>query len=279
MHDIFCFTDVHGNYKLYKAVMDYCFSQDPECSIVYCGDACDRGPSGYKIMKELLNNPYVIYLKGNHEDMFVRATRFILRDYNGKLNEKEIDNYLYKCYTEDFYSAEVQLSIYNGGMNTLKDWMLNGMSVNFVDKINKLPLTISTETCDFCHAGGDPKAFLRASTCEYNEEFVDLDDQQMLLWDRNWLGFGWIPSRTLVYGHTPTYHLAAKYYGQDKSYANAHPCAYTSMMDDKRTGRKINMDCGTANSNRLFVLNVLTMEAQGFENKQNVVKRIGMIKF
>ena len=97
MHDIFYFTDVHGCYDLYRAAIDYCFKQDPECMIVYGGDACDRGTSGYQIMKELLDNPRVVYLKGNHEDLFVRAAQFIARDYDGAINSDEIWNYLYNC--------------------------------------------------------------------------------------------------------------------------------------------------------------------------------------
>ena len=38
-------------------------------------------------MKEILDNPQVVYLKGNHEDMFVHAAWFIKRDYKGKVDE------------------------------------------------------------------------------------------------------------------------------------------------------------------------------------------------
>ena len=70
MHDIFTFGDIHGMYDLYKAIMDYCNEQDPEATIVFLGDACDRGKDGYRIMKDLLNHSNVVYLKGNHEDMY-----------------------------------------------------------------------------------------------------------------------------------------------------------------------------------------------------------------
>ena len=54
MHDIFCFTDIHGVRPLYDAIMNYCNEQDPEATIIFCGDAMDRGYDGYAIMKELL---------------------------------------------------------------------------------------------------------------------------------------------------------------------------------------------------------------------------------
>lgn len=258
MHDVFYFTDVHGCYDLYRAAMDYCLEQDPECTIVYGGDACDRGPDGYKIMKELLDNPQVIYLKGNHEDMFVSAARFILNDYKDALEKKVIEKYLYMCYTKDFYSAEVQLSLYNGGLATLRDWMLDGMPNDFVSKIHKLPITFTYENIDFCHAGGRYETFKRVQEDEYNNDFVDLDDMNELLWDRSFFGIGWAPNRTCIFGHTPANHLPARYYGQDKSLANIYPCSYVGLVNEKMTGKKIDMDTETFNTNKLFVINCLT---------------------
>lgn len=248
--------------------------------IIYGGDACDRGPDGYKIMKELLANPQVIYLKGNHENMFVAAARFILNDYHGPLEKTAIENYLYSCYVKDFYSYEVKLSMYNGGLATLRDWMLDGMPNDFVSRIDKLPLTFSTDTIDFCHAGTIPKIFNRVAEDEYNGDIPDKEDAELLLWDRNMLGFGWAPNRICVYGHTPTPHLPAKYCGKDKSLSRAHPCKYVGNLNETLTGAKIAMDVGTANTNKLYVLNCLTLEAQGFvyDEKNNTVEEIEVIQ-
>ena len=266
MHDVFFFTDVHGMYDLYRAIMNYCNEQDPEAMIIFGGDACDRGPDGYKIMKELLDNPQVIYLKGNHEDLFVHAAWFIQNDYNGNIDEDEIWSYLYNCEINDFSSKEVQLCLYNGGYNTLHDWMIDGMPNNFVTRINNLPLTFTYENIDFCHAGGRYKEFQQVARDEYDQQWIDKDDFMMLAWDRNYLGHGWAPDHICIFGHTPTIYLAAKYYGTDKSLANIHPCAYSATLDNKWTGRKIDMDTGAFASGRLYVLNCLTMQAQGFRD-------------
>ena len=286
MHDIFYFTDVHGCYDLYRAAIDYCFKQDPECMIVYGGDACDRGTSGYQIMKELLDNPRVVYLKGNHEDLFVRAAQFIARDYDGAINSDEIWNYLYNCEVRDYGSAEVQLHIYNGGFHTLYDWMMDGMPMEFVNRINDLPITFSTDTLDFCHAGGRYKEFQQVARDEYDEQLINADDLMMTIWDRNYPGQGWAPDRTCIFGHTPTIHLPSKYYGRDKSIENIHPCAYNALLDDKWTGRKVDMDVATAISGKLYVLDCFTMNAQGFkdpdleiENQKHDVKKIEVIQF
>ena len=283
MHDIFYFTDIHGMYDLYRAIIDWCDEQDPEATIIFGGDACDRGPDGYKIMKELLENPQVCYLKGNHEDMFVKAARFILNNYKGIIEEKAIKEYLYALLLEDYCPTQIANCVYNGGLSTLVNWMLDGMSNNFVTKINKLPLTFSYENLDFCHAGSQYKIFKRVANDEYENEIPDLDDETSLLWDRNCIGLGWAPNRICIYGHTPVYHLPAKYYCTDKSYANAHPCKYVGHLDDRLTGAKIAMDVGTANSNKLYVLNCLTMNVQGFkyinkENEEYEIKKIECIQ-
>lgn len=283
MHDIFFFTDVHGNYELYKTAIEYCNKQDSEAMIVYGGDACDRNPDGYKIMQELLDNPKVVYLKGNHEDMFVQAARFIINNYKDKLEPQIIKDYLYDAYVT---APQIRLSIYNGGFDTLADWMLDGMPNNFVSQIDKLPLTFSTDTIDFCHAGTIPKVFNRVAQDEYEGEIPDKEDTELILWDRNMLGYGWAPNRICVYGHTPTPYLPTKYYEKNKSLPNAHPCKYIGNLDERLNGAKIAMDVGTASSGKLYVLNCLTMKAQGFkdlnfnsEEKNHIIEQIEVIQF
>ena len=284
MHDVFYFTDIHGMYDLYRAIMDYCLTQDPECTIIFGGDAIDRGPDGYKIMKELIANPQVTYLKGNHEDMFVQAAERIYDDYKGKLTGELIKNYLYNRMYDD---QVISLSIQNGGFNTLYDWMLDGMSMDLIMRLKLLPLAEQYRNLDFCHACGDPKIYKRVIRNEYNGIPVSSDNTDMMIWDRNWLGFGWAPDRICVFGHTPSFHLPAKYYGQDKSTFHAHPCKYVGMIDNRLTGYRISMDTGAAISGRAYVLNCNTMQAIGFrdmdfENEEihkHNIEKIEVIQF
>ena len=287
MHDIFYFTDIHGCYDLYRAAMDYCFEQDPECTIIFGGDACDRGPDGYKIMKELLEHPQVGYLKGNHEDMFACAALKIESHYNEPLDFKHIDKYLLNCRTSDKVPTEISLALCNGGYPTLRDWMLDGMPHDIIRDLVCLRTTFSYGYLDFCHAGGDYKTFSKVVEAEDKDEWPEDKDEFFLLWDRVHLGQGWAPNRTCIFGHTATNELAAKYYGRDKSMKNIHPCAYNATLDDKWTGRKIAMDTCTAFSGKLYVLNILTMQAQGFldtdvtndEIHKHDIEKIDMIQF
>ena len=66
-------SDIHGMSDLFDKAMNYLEEDNEPYQLIYLGDACDRGPDGYRIMKQLLRNPNVIYLKGNHEDLFVKS--------------------------------------------------------------------------------------------------------------------------------------------------------------------------------------------------------------
>lgn len=280
MHDIFCFTDIHGMYDLYKAIINYCIEQDAECSILYLGDACDRGSDGYKIMKELLDNPQVVYLKGNHEDMFTKAAHELYTTVEIQNPEREtIEKFLQSCMSYNYKFLDIQNSLYNGSLSTLVDWVMDGMPMDIIQKLEHLPLTFSTDTCDFCHSAGIYNTFKRVANCEYEEKEPNAYDAKTIIWDRNSLSYGWAPNRTAVFGHTPVTYLPSKYYGKDKSDANIHPCKYLGDWDERFTGMKIDMDTGACFTNRAYVLNCLTMQAQGFEMKNDSVKKIEVIQF
>lgn len=267
MHDIYTFSDIHGMWDLYKAIMDYCHEQDPEAMIIYCGDACDRGPDGYRIMKELLNNPYVVYLKGNHEDLFVRAAREIKCKLNFENTERDrVETVLSACKNFDYKYTNIQNSLYNGGLSTLIDWTKDGMPMDFVEKIDKLPLTFSTNKCDFCHAAGVYTTFKRVNDAEYNQTPINPDDAELIMWTRSAFKYGWEKERTVIFGHTPVPYLD---YYMDVPWGktlNMTPYKWTSDWDPRYTGAKIDMDTGACFTGSAYVLNVLAMKAQGFED-------------
>ena len=201
MHDVFFFTDIHGMGCLYNKIMDYCLKEDPECTIIFGGDACDRGPDGYRIMQELLNNPRVVYLKGNHEDMFIHAAIAIKKDYKEQLDKEHIENYIkYQCY-RDYGLMELQLCVSNGGFDTIRDWMLDGMPEDIIERLVHLPVTFNYNNIDFCHAGGQYKVFKRIEDAYYYDQPLDEEDVAHVLWDRNCFCFGWAPGKICVHGH------------------------------------------------------------------------------
>lgn len=267
MHDIFAFTDIHGMYDLYKAIMDYCHKQDPEATIIFCGDACDRGRDGYKIMHELLDNPYVVYLQGNHEDMFCKAAREIKERFGFENPVREsVEKTLKACRYFDYKYAAIQNSLGNGGLCTLTDWVMDGMPLDFVERIENLPLTFSTDTMDFCHAAGVYRVFEEASSAEYEGKSVDEYTKESLIWSRSAFSYGWKANRTCVFGHTPIPYLLEDLEINLQTDDKVQPYKYVGDLGKERgfTGSKIDMDTGAAFLGYAYVLNCLTMKVQGF---------------
>jgi len=264
MHDIFFFTDIHGMYDLYRAIMDYCDEQDPEAMIIFGGDACDRGRQGYKIMKELLDNPRVVYLRGNHEEIFCNAAREIKEKFEiVDMERKEMRSILYTTLTFDNRFLAIQHSLNNGGMNTLLDWIDDGMPMDIIERLERLPFTFSTDMCDFCHAAGVYQTFERASEAEYEGEKVDSRDAEALVWCRSAFNIGWKSGRTAVFGHTPV--ISMNYY-MPVPEGIVQPLKWVGKLFPDNNGPKINMDTGAVFTGIAYVLNVLTMQAQGFED-------------
>ena len=66
-------ADIHGMGELWDQIKAFLKPEDT----LYClGDCADRGPDGWRIIKEMLARPNTIYLMGNHEDMMLDATLF-----------------------------------------------------------------------------------------------------------------------------------------------------------------------------------------------------------
>ena len=283
MHDIFYFTDIHGHYELYHTIMDYCKEQDPEATIIFGGDAIDRGKEGYRIMKELLSNPYVIYLKGNHEDMFCKAAREIKHMFYFKdADTEKIHKVLNACKHFDYKYTAIQDSLHNGGLPALTDWILDGMPMDLVKNIENLTLTFVYNNMDFCHAGSTYKVFKDVYDKEYNNEKIPEWDAEALLWSRTSLNIGWEPNRICVLGHTPVPYLADYIddfkWPEERDIAPAYFQVINEMFP-QMNGWKLDMDTGAIFTNRAFVLNVLTMQVQGFEYENSEMKKIELIQF
>mgnify|MGYP002853655868 CR=1 FL=1 len=263
MHDIFFFTDLHGNYSLFRAMVNWCYEQDPDCTIVYGGDAADRGEDGYRIMQELLEDPHVIYLYGNHEDLFIKAADAIIAEYDEHIARP--------CFTRqaeiilqhmcDLYDHDVRLHLYNGGQSTLVSWLCSDNRKEMVERIRTLPRTFTYNNMDFCHAGGTYSAFRAVADAEYLQTELPGYGVHRIIWDRDNLLTPWPDNRVCIHGHTPVINLPTSIYGRDDSLERIKPCAW----NPRNGGWKIDMDTAAVWSNRAYVLNCNTFTAYGFE--------------
>ena len=185
-------SDIHGMGDLWELVKEEL--EQEETTLIFLGDACDRGPDGYKIMKEMLSMPNVIYLMGNHEDLFVRAC-LAIKDaaVHESLTIKEFANRFDSCW-DMMYACEydAQLHACNGGCSTIEAWIADGAPMDIVSKIAKLPISYQFNEYDFCHAG-----------C-FKEEW---GSGRAMLWDREHFNEKWIKNRILIHGHTPVKYI------------------------------------------------------------------------
>lgn len=175
MNKCYAFTDIHGNYNLWKQISEYCDETD---KIYFLGDAIDRGPHGLKIMNELLKDPRVTYLMGNHEEFFV--------EIGSEITKKRMLN-------ATFWER-------NGGTPTINALLKlsEESQLYFFEKINVLDRLIyyknkNGQTIVLSHAGFTPG---RTVT------------KQDLLWDRFHFVDYWPEDEEykdyyVVHGHTP----------------------------------------------------------------------------
>lgn len=257
MPKTFVFTDIHGNKKLYDAIIQYCLDADPNCTIVFAGDACDRGEEGYDIMVDLLSRKNIIYLKGNHEDLFVKAARSYRR-----LCEEEDRPFTYSFDIKNiishflFLDHDFALQIANGGVSTLISWIMHGCDMHFVNQIDNLPLIYSSDNLDVCHAGGHYDNFQNILEGNFNN--IDIKN---VIWDRVFFRHGWKTGRLGVHGHTPVFYLPRQYhkFTSNTSAQDIRPVLYYGK-DKKYAGPKLDLDVCTVLTGAAFLFD--------YENKE-----------
>lgn len=226
-----CFSDLHGNYKLWTAIKNY---YGPKDTLIFLGDACDRGPDGIKIMQEMFKDNRVIYILGNHEEMFL-------------------------SYIEDGIKESLimsgELITHNGSFKTLSDYQkLNLLEQNFLvknlkEKTKNYYIYINKEKKNFflSHAGIDI------------DTINNLDDKK-LLWDRDHIKSNktWNNKYKywyVVHGHTPVQLVQPdKIIPEVYRYYNNH---------------KIDIDMGTPSSNKIAVLDLDTLQVKYFKEENN----------
>lgn len=232
----YALSDIHGMGDLWNQIKAYL---QPDDKLYFLGDAADRGPDGFKIMQELLADPRVIYLMGNHEMLMA----------NG-LSELKFPNRFF--HREDF-----ELWTYcNGGEITYEAWEKAGKDYSWIKRLNKLP-TLATYTNTsgkeiiLCHAGFTPG----------NKPEDDYD----LIWNRNHFydttDEEEYPNTIVVHGHTPVPYLKSRYLRQRLPYTEVNgACFYDN-------NHKIDIDTGAFATGKTVLLDLDTLEVISFETE------------
>ena len=170
-------SDLHGRLDLLKQIQDFL---QPDDTVYFLGDAGDRGPDPWETIKEVAKDSRFIYLKGNHEDMLVKAMEDDI-----KYDHLRSDN---------FY-----LLISNGGDKTFSQWEAEENKRAWWNYLRKLPtykkyINTNGYTIHLSHAGFNPM----------QDDAIPYDDE--LLWDREHiitLNPIFNENEICVHGHTP----------------------------------------------------------------------------
>lgn len=181
-------SDIHGRKDLWLKANKEVFKEND--TIYFLGDAADRGPDGWEIIKTLLDDERVIYLKGNHEDMLYNAVK----------------------------KGETTTLYWNGGKSTFEAFKLDTEENQrkYINKLKNLPLYVhwykDNKNVILSHAGMTPDR--------------PVFNREDWFWDREHLHDEWFGASEDVYiihGHTPVQNLV-EYEGIVKPirYCNGH---------------------------------------------------------
>lgn len=174
--------DVHGCLHPLQKALEWIYTDsdgDPT-EVVFLGDYVDRGKHSKEVVDLLIKGPEednikFVFLRGNHEQMLLRALK---------------------------YPGERQVFFMNGGKKTLKSYnllpyMMHMMPQEHVDFYNSTKLWHETENYIFVHAGLHPGFSL--------EEHKNFDEpDEVFLWIRDeFLNSSYDWGKKVVHGHTP----------------------------------------------------------------------------
>lgn len=221
-------SDLHGNYELWSKIKNFLKEED---KLFFLGDAIDRGNRGFEILKEMLEDKRIIFLRGNHEQMMYDAL---------------IDNG-HMAFTKDFthWLKEGGDTTYNN-INCL-DWKYKE-KLELILSIQNLPFQVKYRskingmTFILSHAGYTPNDIFFSSSVQKR--------QDLLLWGREHIVEQWphikeLKTTIMIHGHTPIGYLNVCKGNEPTWYCDNH---------------KIDIDMGTPISGMITLFNLDTLE-------------------
>ncbi len=129
---LLAFGDIHGEVSALRRLLAR-LNPTTSDTLIFLGDYIDRGEDSRAVLDLLMDLEHrcsCVFLKGNHEDLFLTA-------YDGS-------------------EADWSLWLMNGGLKTLQDFDSTLPSDRYVDWIRRLLTSYETDTHYFVHAGIQP---------------------------------------------------------------------------------------------------------------------------
>lgn len=243
--DYFCFSDIHGHGELFDKILNWLNGRSKPWKCIFLGDACDRRDDGYRIIKTLLNDDRFIYLKGNHEDLFIRAARALRKHWGEEgFFYDEVAANPYEFIMNFAWDWDVSLHIQNGGLQTLLDWATKGRTgLKIIGQLDALPEHMELPhdvwgKLDLSHAG----------------HLIDNSDS--FIWSREHFQEDFEGGR-MIHGHTPVRSLRKYVWEISSNPATCRPAFYAN-------GTKVDIDTACFSSDTITLLNLNTFEQHRF---------------
>ena len=223
----YAISDLHGCLKAWKIVKEKILK--PEDKIFVLGDCTDRGPQPWETFKQVVSDPRALVLKGNHEDMLVKAAKEIIDDEWGSRNQR--------------------LLVSNGGGKTLDQLIVDDMPEEWVKYLQSFPTytqytNVNGQQIFLCHAG---------CTDPYG---CGLPSDEDLMWDREHYFDHpkFCGDAIVVHGHT-----WVNYIKEDLNIKNTE-----NEILFYANNKKICIDLGTYHTGKVGILNLDTFETVYF---------------
>ena len=227
---VYACSDIHGNWELWANIKEFLNTND---TLFYLGDAADRGPDGWAILKDMYNDARVFYIAGNHDVML--ADR-IARPYD--------------------YNA-VSLHYSNGGEPTWMEAENDPEAKEIMHWIRKMPKYAIYKNEDGL------KIFMSHSGSTNIESEEDLIwDRSEYITDKNYTDYD-----VIVHGHTTIPHLIEDLEEVHKFYFGGEEfkCPRWEGGAYWYHGFRCDIDCCTIATRQTVLLNLDTFDEEIFE--------------
>ena len=184
-HRVFAVGDVHGHFATFRALI-HRLNLGDEDRVVCLGDMIDRGPDSAGMVQMIRNDPRIVCIKGNHEQMAIRSIT-----QRGSVELWQPWMKRGGKSTWGSYIVRAKGDLWRAKSNFFSDAMW----------LDSLPTQIVLENIRLVHAGYDPR--------------MPLDSQ----WEKEllWIRKRWFqhdkpvdPLRMVLFGHSTTTKVGKK---------------------------------------------------------------------
>lgn len=250
MYMNYVMTDLHGEYGLFKEMLDKISFSDKD-TLYILGDCCDRGENSAEIYLDLMNRKNVFAIRGNHEEMALEGLEYILE--NEMFPARYCSDFGIRLWFENGGDATVN-SLYNvskqkdgeeGAFENSKTSFSTEKIRAIYDYISSMPYYMTAKV------GEREFLMVHAGLSDFDEN-KPMDDYSVrdLVWQRPNFNAKLFSQehKYLLVGHTPTFTLTR---------------SGTKASIYRGKGDIIGLDCGATYSDyggRLACLCLETME-------------------